>query len=97
MRLEESAGIVQGRFAHGSDVIAFRQVDNTGSRRLSTYAVTGTLDGPRLSIRLSAAAGLTYGVEAVVGKRVIVGTYTAQYSADRGHATTSGRFEIERL
>ncbi len=96
LRLEESEGIVQGRFARSSDAIAFRQIDNEGSRRVSTYAVTGTLDGSRFRMRFSVEAGRTYQVDAVVNERVIAGSYVAQYSTDGAEETRSGRFEIER-
>ena len=96
LRLEESEGIVQGRFARSSDAIAFRQIDNAGSRQVSTYAVKGTLDGSRFRIRFSVEAGRTYQVDAVVNERVIAGSYVAQYSTDSAEETRSGRFEIER-
>jgi hypothetical protein len=96
LRLEESEGIVQGRFAMSSDAIAFRQIDNEGTRRVSTYAVTGTLDGSRFRVRFSAEAGRTYQVDAVVNERVIAGRYVAQYSTDGAKETRSGRFDIER-
>jgi hypothetical protein len=96
LRLEESGGIVQGRFARSSDAIAFRQIDNEGSRRLSTYAVTGTLDGSRFRIRFSAEAGRTYQVDAVAGGRVIAGNYVSQFSTNGVEETRSGQFEIER-
>jgi hypothetical protein len=97
LRLEESDGIVQGRFARSSDAVAFRQTDNEGSRRVSTYAVTGTLDGSRLRIRFSAEAGRTFQVDAVVNERMITGSYTAKYPTDGAQETRSGRFEIERF
>ena len=96
LRLAESEGIVQGLFAMSSDAIAFRQIDNEGSRRLSTYAVTGNLDGSRFRIRFSVEAGRTYQVDAIVNERVIAGNYVAQYSTDGAEETRSGRFEIER-
>jgi hypothetical protein len=96
LRLEESGGIVQGRFARSSDAIAFRQIDNEGSRRLSTYAVTGTLDGSRFRIRFSTEAGRTYQVDAVAGGRAIAGNYVSQFSTNGVEETRSGRFEIER-
>jgi hypothetical protein len=96
LRLEESEGIVQGRFASSSDAVTFRQIDNEGSRRVSTYAVTGTLDGSRFRIRFSTEAGRTYQVDAVVNERVIAGRYVAQYSTYGAEETRSGRFDIER-
>ena len=95
-KFEDSEGIVQGLFAMSSDAIAFRQIDNEGSRRVSTYAVTGTLDGSRFRIRFSEEAGRTYEVDAVVNEHVIAGSYVAQYSMDGAKETRSGRFEIER-
>lgn len=92
LRLEESDGIVQGRLARSSDAIAFRQIDNAGSRQVSAYAVTGTLDGSRFRIRFSVEAGGTYEVDAVVAERVIAGSYVAQYSTDSAKETRAGRF-----
>ena len=97
LKLEGSEGIVQGRFAQSSGVIAFRQIDNEGSRGVSTYAVTGMLDGSRFRIHSSAETDRTYEVDAVVNERVIAGRYVAQYSMDGAEETKSGRFEIERL
>ena len=65
-------------------------------RQVSTYAVTGTLDGSQFRIRFSVEAGRTYQVDAVVNERVIAGSYVAQYSKDSAEETRSGRFEIER-
>ena len=96
LRLAESEGIVQGLFAMSSDAIAFRQIDNGGSRLVSTYAVTGTLDGSRFRIRFAVDAGRTYQDDAVVNERVIAGSYVAQYSTYGAEETKSGRFEIER-
>jgi len=97
LRLEESSGIVQGRIAHSSDLIAFRQVDDGGYRNVSTQAVTGTLDGSRIRIRFSAGGGRTSEVDAVLNGRVIAGSYVTHGSADDADETTSGRFEIERF
>jgi len=97
LRLEESSGIVQGRIAHSSDVIAFRQIDDGGYRNVSTQAVTGTLDGSRIRIRFSAGGGRTSEVDAVLNGRVIAGSYVTHGSADDADETTSGRFEIERF
>ena len=97
LRLEESAGIVQGRIAHSSDVIAFRQIDDGGYRNVSTQAVTGTLDGSRIRIRFSAGGGRTSEVDAVVNGRVIAGSYVTHGSAEDAGEMTSGRFEIERF
>ena len=97
LRLEESAGIVQGRIAHSSDVIAFRQIDDGGYRNVSTQVVTGTLDGSRIRFRFSAGVGRTSEVDAVLNGRVIAGSYVTHGAADDADETTSGRFEIERF
>ena len=97
LSLEESAGLVRGRIAYSSDVIAFRQADNAGNRNVSTQAVTGTLDGSRIRIRFSAGGGRTSEVDAVLNGRVIAGSYVTHGTADDSDATTSGRFEIERF
>lgn len=97
LRLEESAGIVQGRIAHSSDVIAFRKIDDGGYRNVSTQAVTGTLDGSRIRIRFSAGGGRTSEVDAVLNGRVIAGSYVTYGAADDADETTSGRFEIEKF
>ena len=96
LKLEENAGVLQGRFAKSSDAIAFRQIDSEGSRHVLTYLITGTLDGPRLRIRFPAEAGRTYEVAAAVNERMIVGSYVVNYSVNGAEKTTSGRFEIER-
>jgi hypothetical protein len=97
LRLEESSGIVQGRIAHSSDVIAFRQIDDGGYRNVLTQAVAGTLDGSRIRIRFLAGGGKTSEVDAVLNGRVIAGSYVTHGSADDADETTSGRFEIERF
>lgn len=97
LRLEESAGIVQGRIAYSSDVVAFRQLDDGGYRNVSTHAVTGTQDGSRIRIRFSAGGGRTSEVDAVLNGHVIAGSYVTHGTADDADETTSGRFEIERF
>lgn len=97
LKLEESAGIVQGRFARSSDVVAFRQIGNDSSRRVTMHVVAGTLDGPRVRLSFSAEAGRTFQIDALVDKHVIVGSYVARHSTGRTQDATSGRFEIERF
>jgi hypothetical protein len=97
LQLEESAGIVQGRFAESPDVIAFRQIGSESSRRVSTYSVTGTLDGPRVRLSFSAESGRTFEVDGLVNEGVIKGTYVSRCSTARSQATESGQFEIERF
>lgn len=97
LSLEESSGLVRGRIAYSSDVIAFRQADDAGHRDVSTQAVTETLDGSRIRIRFSAGAGRTSEVDAVLNGRVIAGTFVTHGAANDADETTSGRFEIERF
>jgi hypothetical protein len=96
LRLEESSGSVDGRFALGSDAVAFRRMDEEGSRSVATQPVTGTFDGTRLRIRFPSEAGLAYEVDAVVDNGVIEGTYVASNSSGGRQLTLSGRFELER-
>lgn len=97
LKIEESEGIVQGRFANSSDAIAFRQIDDESSRRITTYAVTGTLEGSSFRIRFSLQSGRTYEVDAVVDKRVIAGRYLERYMVEGVEESTSGKIRIERF
>ena len=99
MRLQQEDEIVQGVFAQSSDVIAFRQIEDAGARRVSTHPVAGALDGRQLRISFPGEAGRTVEVEATVSAKMIVGRYIATSSAvdSRPDATTSGTFEIERF
>jgi hypothetical protein len=97
LRLEEGSGIVEGRFAQSSDAVAFRLIGEEGSRSVAAYPVTGTLDGTRLHIRFPAETGLTYEVDAIVGERVIEGSYIARDTSADSQQTLSGRFEVERF
>lgn len=97
LELGEGSGIVQGRFARSSDMVAFRLTGDEGSRRIATSAVTGTLDGAQIRLRFSADDGHAYEVDAVVDGRAMVGGYVARYQADGAELTRSGQFEIERF
>lgn len=97
LRLEENAGIVQGRIAHSTDVVAFRLIDDGGYRTVSTRVVEGNLDGSRLQIRFSAGGDRTSEVDAVLNGRVIAGSYVTYGAADEAGERESGRFTIERL
>ena len=97
LKLEESAGLVQGRFAQSSDLVAFKQIDNENSRRVSTFAITGTLDAPRVSLRFAAGAGRTFEFEGRADKGVIAGTYVVRNSSDLSLEAGSGQFEVERF
>ena len=97
LKLEESAGIVEGRFAQSSDVIAFRQIASEGSRHVSTYAVTGTLEGTRVRLSFEAETGRTFEIDGLVNEGVITGSYVERYPTGPSQATGTGQFEVERL
>jgi hypothetical protein len=97
LKLEQSAGSVQGRFAQSSDLVAFRQIDGENSRRVSTFPVTGTLVPPRVRLSVSMEEGRTFELEGLVSKGVITGTYVTRYPADLSREAGSGKFKVERF
>jgi len=98
LQLSETAGTVSGIFAESSDAIAFRRLESSNSRSVSTHKLTGTREGQRIRMSFSNDAGGAFEVDAVVNEKSIAGTYSATYGSSNpvADATENGRFEIER-
>jgi hypothetical protein len=98
MLLEETGGTVQGRFAQSSDVVAFTELQEGGSRSVSVHSVEGTRDGTNIDMQFSSDDGRDFEVKATIGAGRIVGTYSAKSSSEDPvqHDTADGTFEIER-
>jgi hypothetical protein len=98
MRLEETSGVVQGKFAQSSDVVAFARLDERGSRSVAVYPVEGTLDGTEVLMQFASDDGLDFDVKATIAAGKMSGTYTAETGAESRvkPVIESGTFEIER-
>jgi hypothetical protein len=98
MLLEETGGVVQGKFAQSSDVVAFTARKEGGSRSVSVDSVEGTRDGTRIHMQFSSNDGRHFQVKATIGAGKILGTYSAINSAETPlqRVTEDGTFEIER-
>jgi len=98
MLLEEDDGVISGKFAQSSDVVAFGRLAGSGSRNISMHTVEGTRNGPEVHIRFPGDDGRNFDVKATLSAGKLSGTYSASPPAGSPSAdvTEGGIFDVER-
>ena len=98
MQLEDEAGAVRGRFAQSLDIVAFRQFENDGSRRVSSHPVTGFREGPRIRFSFPSDDGRIFEIDALINTSSISGTYSLGHGTvgSAMEAPEQGTFEVRR-
>jgi len=98
MQLEDDAGAVRGRFAQSLDMVAFRQIETGGSRRVSNHPVSGSREGPRIRMTFPSDDGRLFEIDALINTNSISGTYALGQGTDGSamQAPEQGTFEVGR-